>query len=174
MTNPIEQAAAKAMGAVKAVKAGFNGLRGVFLHLAEEHGEVAALMKRVSKSTDAKVRAEHYPQIRGELLAHERGEVAEVYSVLSQYETTRGLVQTHNQEAKQLEAALAAVDALDFASPGWGAAFEHVFALVQQHVEEEEKDFFPRAQEVISEEESKTLLQRYEVAKKVAKQRLQP
>lgn len=50
MANSIEQFSAKAAGTMNAVKAGFNGLRGVFLHLAEEHGEVGALMKRVSKS----------------------------------------------------------------------------------------------------------------------------
>ena len=48
MANPIENVAAKAMGTVKAVKAGFNGLRGVFLHLAQEHGEVGELMRHVA------------------------------------------------------------------------------------------------------------------------------
>ena len=174
MANSIEQIEAKAMGTAKAVKAGFNGLRGVFLHLAEEHGEVGALMKRVSKSADAQVRREHYPQIRAELLSHERGELAEVYSMLSKYLDTRALAAAHNAEAQQLEEAIAAVDALDFASPGWGPAFERVFAMVQQHVAEEENDFFPKAQAVLGEGESKALLERYEAAKKSAKQALKP
>jgi len=33
MPNTIDQLGVKAAGTVKAVKAGFNGLRGVFLHL---------------------------------------------------------------------------------------------------------------------------------------------
>jgi hemerythrin superfamily protein len=171
MANPIEQIASKTMGTAHAVKAGFKGLRGVFLHLAEEHGEVGALMSRVSKSLDPDVRREHYPQIRSELLAHERGEVEAVYSVLSQRVETRDLSRAHNQEASQLEYAIAAVDVLDFANPGWGAAFDHLFALVQQHVTEEEDDFFPRAQAVIGEDQAKALLDRYEAAKKSAKQR---
>ena len=157
------------MGTVNAVKAGFNGLRGVFLHLAEEHGEVASLMKRIDKSTDAQGRREHWSQIRAELLSHERAEVAEVYPALRGFDSTRELVVIHDQEARQLEAAIAAVDACDPSSEAWGSAFKHVFALVQQHVEEEESDFFPKAQEVLGEEESKALLQRYEAAKKSAK-----
>jgi len=166
MANPIEQIATKAMGTVKAVSAGFKGLRGVFLHLAEEHGEVGALMKRVSKSTDAKVRREHFPHIRAELLSHEKGELAEVYGVLANYEQLRGVVLKHNDEAHTLEKAIADVDAQDYASAEWGESFERLFKLVQAHVEEEENDFFVKAQEVIDEDESKEILVRYEAAKK--------
>jgi hemerythrin superfamily protein len=173
MANPIEQIASKAMGTVKAVAAGFKGLRGVFLHLAEEHGEVAALMKRVSKTTDAQVRREHFPHIRAELLSHEKGELAEVYGVLANYEQLRGVVLEHNAEAHALEKAIADVDAQNFASEEWGASFNRLYELVKAHVEAEENDFFPKAQEVIDEEESKQILTRYESAKSSIKQLVQ-
>jgi Hemerythrin HHE cation binding domain len=173
MANQMAEVESKAVGTAHAVKAGFKGLRGVFLHLAQEHGEVGALMKHVAKSDDASVRRAEYPKIRAELLSHERGEMAEVYSALSKRDETRSIVSAHNQEAKQLEAAIAAVDALGFGESGWGSAFDRLFALVQQHVAEEENDFFPRAQEVISEDQSKALLERYENAKKAAKSEVQ-
>jgi hemerythrin superfamily protein len=173
MANPIEQMTTKAMGTVKAVAAGFKGLRGVFLHLAEEHGEVGALMKRVSKSSDAQVRREHFPHIRAELLSHEKGELAEVYSLLANFEQLRDVVLKHNDEAHSLEKAIADVDAQDFASEEWGSSFARLFALVQAHVEEEENDFFPKAQQVIDEDESKQVLERYEAAKKAVMQRVQ-
>ena len=169
MANPIDQIEAKTMGAAHAVKAGFNGLRGVFLHLAQEHGEVGTLMKRVDKSRDPEMRREHYPHIRAELLSHERGEVAEVYSVLAAFDATRDIVATHQREALQLEAAIAAVDDQDFASAEWGHAFGRLLALVEQHVEEEETQFFPKAQDVIDEDESKAILKRYEAVKQAAK-----
>jgi hypothetical protein len=170
MANSIEQIATKAMGTVSAVAAGFKGLRGVFLHLAEEHGEVASLMKRVSKATDAQVRRQHFPHIRAELLSHEKGELAEVYAVLANYEQLRSVVLEHNAQAHALEKAIADVDAQDFASEEWGASFNRLFELVKTHVEEEENDFFPKAQELIDEEESKQILQRYEEAKNSIKQ----
>ena len=172
MSNTIEQLSAKAAGTVKAVKAGFNGLRGVFLHLAEEHGEVGALMKQLRKSTDVEARRAHFRKIRAELLAHERAELAEVYPPLTHHDSTRELVVLHNQEATQLEAAIRAVDAVDPGSDAWGQAFERLFALVQQHVEEEEKDFFPKAQAAIGDEATEALLTRYEAAKTAAKQQL--
>src|SRR4051812_4614142 len=149
MADSIDQIASKVMGTVKAATAGFKGLRGVFLHLAEEHGEVGALMKHVSKSKDPQVRREHFPHIRAELLSHEKGELAEVYGVLANYEELRTIVLEHNDEAHTLEKAIADVDAQDFASPEWGESFERLLALVQAHVEQEEADFFPRAQQVI-------------------------
>ncbi len=170
MANSLEQMQAKAVGTAKAVKAGFNGLRGVFLHLAEEHGEVGALMKRVSKSADPKERAELYPQIRAELLSHERGELAEVYPLLSEHVATRDIAAAHSAEAQQLEHAIHSVDQHEFSSPEWGPAFEHLFQLVQQHVAEEENDFFPKAQAILGEGEAKAMLDRYEAAKKSAKQ----
>lgn len=170
MANSLEQMEAKAIGAAKAVKAGFNGLRGVFLHLAEEHGEVGALMKRLSKSSDPKERGELYPKIRTELLSHERGELAEVYPMLSERVATRNIAAAHNVEAQQLEHAIREVDLLDFASPEWGPAFERLFRMVERHVSEEENDFFPKAQAVLGEGESKAMLDRYETAKKAAKQ----
>ncbi len=173
MSNPIEDIAAKAMGTVKAVSAGFKGLRGVFLHLAEEHGEVGALMKRLSKSSDAQVRREHFPHIRAELLSHEKGELAEVYSLLANYEQMREVVVKHNDEAHTLEKAIAEVDAQDYSSEEWGLSFNRLFSLVQSHVEEEENDFFPRAQQVVDEAESKQILERYEAAKKAVKQHVQ-
>ena len=172
MANTIEEVTSKAMGTVKAVTAGFKGLRGVFLHLAEEHGEVAALMKRVSKADDAQVRREHFPHIRAELLSHEKGELAEVYGVLANFERMRSTVLAHNEQAHTLEKAIADVDAQDFASEEWGHSFRRLFELVKAHVEEEENDFFPKAQEVIDEEESKQILERYEAAKKAIRQRV--
>ncbi|MEI9937527.1 MAG: hemerythrin domain-containing protein [Pseudomonadota bacterium] len=173
MANRIEEIATKVIGTVKAVEAGFKGLRGVFLHLAEEHGEVGALMTRVSKTTDPQVRRAHFPHIRAELLSHEKGELAEVYGVLANYEQLRGVVLKHNDEAHTLEKAIADVDAIDFASEEWPTSFNRLFALVQAHVEEEENEFFPQAQQVIDEEESKQILTRYEAAKKSVKRHVQ-
>ncbi|HKO50370.1 MAG TPA: hemerythrin domain-containing protein [Polyangiaceae bacterium] len=172
MPNSIEQLSVKAAGTVKAVKAGFNGLRGVFLHLAEEHGEVGAMMKLVSKSKDAQFRREHYSKIRIELLSHERAELAEVYPPLRQQDGTLELAVLHEQEATQIESAVGAVDALDPTTEAWGLAFARLFALVQQHVEEEERDFFPAAQAAIGEPAAEALLKRYEAAKTAGKRQI--
>ena len=166
MANPIDRIESKLAGTVKAVPAGFKGQRGVFLHLAEEHREVEALMQHLRQTTDPQVRREHFPHIRAELLSHEKGELSEVYVVLANYEQLRSVVLQHNQEAHTLEKAIADVDAIAFASEEWDTSFARLFALVQAHAEEEENDFFPKAQGLIDEDESKEILTRYEAAKK--------
>jgi len=166
MPNTTQSAASKAMGAIKDVKATFKGLTGVFKHLMEEHGKVAALLKRVKGSSDVQLRSELYPDIRKELLAHEKGEMAVVYPVLAEFAETEGITAQHNIEARELESAIAAVDALAFDDPSWEPAFTRLAELVEQHVDEEESDFFPKAQSVIGENEAKALLPRFEAAKK--------
>ena len=165
MPTAIESTGSKLMGAAKEIKATFKGLTGVFKHLMEEHGKVSALLKRVKSSSDEATRAELYPTIRKELLAHEKGEVVAVYPALARFAETTPMVAEHDREAKELQAAIAAVDALAFNDANWGLAFERLVILVESHVKQEEDEFFPRAQEVIGEEAAKALLPRFEQAK---------
>src|SRR5437868_2871676 len=113
MPNSLEKAASKTMGTVKGAKATLKGLSGVFKKLMQEHGEVAALMERVSMSSEDSVRRELYPTIRKELLAHEKGELKAVYPVLGQYAETVDIAETHAREASELEAAIKTLDVLD-------------------------------------------------------------
>ncbi len=167
MPNSVESTGSKVMGAAKDVKATFKGLTGVFKHLMEEHGKVGALLKRVKSSSDENVRAELYPTIRQELKAHEKGELIAVYPVLAQFSETSGIAAEHNREAQELDAAIAAVDALSFDDERWASTFAQLVKLVEAHVQEEESEFFPKAQEVIGEDEAKALLPRFEKAKYV-------
>jgi hypothetical protein len=168
MPSSFEEAASKTMGTIKAVKATVKGLSGVFKKLMQEHGEVSALMKRVSLSSDESVRRELYPTIRKELLSHEKGELSAVYPVLSQHAETLEIAEEHAREASELDAAIKALDTLDLAGADWAPAFEHLFMLVKRHVDEEESKFFPKAQETIGEQQAKALESRYEAAKDAA------
>jgi hypothetical protein len=165
MPNAIESTGAKVMGAVKDVKATFKGLTGVFKHLMEEHGKVGALLSRVKSSSDVSLRAELYPTIRKELKAHEKGELTAVYPVLANFVETSSIATEHQREADDLDAAIAAVDALSFDDAKWASTFEELAALVEAHVEQEETDFFPKAQKVIGDDEAEALLPRFEAAK---------
>jgi hypothetical protein len=154
------------MGAFKDVKATLKGLTGVFKHLMEEHGKVGALIKRVGMTSDASVRAQLYPTIRSELLAHETGELKAVYPVLVQYPETTAIAEQHAREATELKAAIGEVDQFSMGDPGWGPAFERLAKLVEKHVDEEESDFFPKAQKVLGDEIAKQLLPAFEAAKR--------
>lgn len=166
MPNRMEKVASETMGALKDVKATLKGLSGVFKHLMEEHGKVGAFIKRVGATTEQSVRAELYPTIRSELLAHEAGELKAVYPVLAEYPETKNIAEAHAREASELKTVIAELDQLSFSDGAWGPTFKRLAALVQKHVEQEESDYFPRAQKAIGDERAKALLPLFETAKR--------
>jgi hypothetical protein len=167
MPNPVEQFGAKAMGAIKKGKAAIEGLNGVFRKLAQEHGEVSALLLRVKASSDPAVRAELYPKIRAELLSHEKGEITVVYPALREYPQTIEIANLHDREASQLKNMLQTLDATDYDSPDWDTQFGALVDIVQRHVAEEEQEFFPKGQEVLGDRVD-SLQQRFEEVKEAA------
>jgi hemerythrin superfamily protein len=170
MTNPIEKAASQVMGVVESTKARVSGLTGVFQHLAREHGEVTALLIRVKLSSDPKVRAELFPQIRKELLSHEKGELAVVYPAFRGYSELEKYASQHDREATSLEETIKGLSSLAYTDPSWGERFTTLVELVSAHVKEEEGEFFPAAERILGRESAARLLPRFEEAKARAPQ----
>jgi hemerythrin superfamily protein len=172
MPNPLQEIASKTMGAVKATQATFEGLTGVFRHLAREHGEVAVMIKRLKGNSDLEARRDLYPEIRRQLLSHEKAELSEVYPSLSAFEETRHIAAEHAADAGRLEAAIKTLDDMAYEDVTWPAAFDRLATLVEQHVTEEEDVYFPIAQNVLGEEQAKILQSRFEATKSAVLDRL--
>lgn len=165
MVGTPEKIASKAMGGIKAAKATVEGLTGVFRHLAQEHGEVTALLLRVKTSSDPKVRIELFPTIRKELLSHEHGELEVVYPAMEPHDELKPMVAQHRQEAAQLEKMLEQLVALDYQDEAWMTTFSSMVDIIQRHTQEEENQIFPAAQKVLGDDEAEALLPRFEAAK---------
>lgn len=164
MPTPMDSMMSKGSGVASAVDARVHGLVGVFKTLAEQHGEVGALLKRVQ--SNASKRADLWPKIRQELLSHEKGELREVYPVLREYAETRGMADEHETEAAELSAIVDRLDATVLASPEWGALFDELVDMVMKHVDEEENEIFPTAMKAIGAERAKELEPRFLQAKR--------
>jgi hemerythrin superfamily protein len=171
MTTKVEELASKVVGTAKAAKAALEGLTGVFRHLAKEHGEVSALLLRLKASSDPDVRRELWPTIRRELLAHERGEIKELYPILRSNSQTEEMANEHDRDAGELDRAIEAVTAAAVDSANWSSALDVLVERVQQHVHQEEDEYFPTAQRVFKDRASE-LLERYEHAKAEAMREL--
>jgi hemerythrin superfamily protein len=152
----------KGAGMMKGVKARLEGLTGVFKTLAEQHGEVAAMLKRLQSKPEKK--AELWPDIRRELLSHERGEMREVYPVLRQHVQTRALAEHHDQEAAEMERLIERIDSS--MADDWRPLFNQLVDAVIHHANQEENEIFPRAQEAIGDKAAKDLEPRFLAAKK--------
>jgi Hemerythrin HHE cation binding domain len=165
MVTATQKIASQVMGGMKATKATLEGLTGVFRKLAQEHGEVTALLLRVKASADPKLRAELFPVIRKELLGHERGETEVVYAALEIPAETQAIVAQHRQEAVELEKLLDQLTTLDYADEMWATTFAAMVDTVQRHVAEEEGEFFPAGQRVLGSDVAEQLQARYEDVK---------
>ena len=164
MPNRIDSMLSHGMGKVKAVKARLSGLVGVFKTLAEQHGEVTALLER-ARTSDEKF-TELWPTNRRELLSHEKAEMREVYPVLRARDATRQLAEHHDAEAAKLEQLIANVDELAVASPARRELFQQLIDTVMEHAREEETDIFPKAQEAIGKSQAEALNAKFLGAKR--------
>src|SRR5437868_13707052 len=164
MPHRMDSIISKGAGKVKGVIARLDGLVGVFKTLAGQHGEVVALMKKLQDKPEKK--SELWPDIRRELLSHERGELREVYPVLRLRPETADLADQHALEASELEGLIDQIDAA--ADRGWTLIFDDLVEAVTQHAEEEEKRIFPKAQKVIGDKMARELEPKFLAAKKQA------
>lgn len=163
MANRLDHVVSKGVGKVKAAKARMSGLVGVFKVLAEEHGQVAALLER-AKTSDDKL-AQLWPQIRRELLSHEMAEIREIYPVVRTHAELREIADHHDREAAQLEELIAAIQEMAIGSPERHTAYNHLVDEVLRHAREEEHTIFPKVQQAIGKPTAEGLEAKFLVAK---------
>jgi len=151
MATPGEETASQAVGRVEPAELTPPGLAttdldGVLKHLMEEHGGVFALIKRLGTRSDQQLPRELEPGVRAELLSSELGEMAALYAALREIVQSELSADNH-EDPTELADAVAALGAINPGSPEWGPAFLHVSELVEARVVQEEKAFFPKADE---------------------------
>jgi iron-sulfur cluster repair protein YtfE (RIC family) len=171
MTNKAEELASKVVGTAKAAKATLEGLNGVFRHLAREHGEVSTLLMRLKMSSDPDTRRELWPTIRRELLSHEQGEMKVVYPAFRQNPETQAMAEEHDQDAEGLEETIDELTGIAVDSDQWQPTLERLIAQVQEHVRDEEEEYFPIADRAFK-DRSDEMLTRFEQAKAEAMRQL--
>jgi hypothetical protein len=161
----MEKAASKALGAAKATKARVEGVTGIFEQLTREHGEVIALLERVRMSSELEVREGLMPQIKAELLSHEKGEASDLYPVFRLHEDLEDFAEEHGTDVEQLEEAIAQLSALRYEDELWPSRFDDLYDLVIRHTREEEGEYFPAASHVLGRDQSEEILRRYQITK---------
>jgi Hemerythrin HHE cation binding domain len=169
MTNRIEKGietiASEVMGVVKLAKGRVAGLTGVFAHLAREHGKVMGLLLRLKASSNPKLRAELFPVIRAELLAHEMGELAAVYPRFANHPELAVFAPRHERDANELEILVARLSSTTYDDPRWNDRLATLIAAVSRHATQEDEGFFPLASRVFGREISRAMLDEFEAAK---------
>ncbi len=161
--------AGKAAGKAKSIGKALQGYTGIFRRLAEEHQEVAMMLKRVATSDD---RRELFATIRKELLSHAKAEEKEFYTILRDQPETSALVEHSLEEHQEVERMLDELNTSDVASESWTRGIEELRASVEDHVKEEEQDLFPRARDVLGDDVAKNIEFNYDSTKKAEMARI--
>ena len=119
MPNSVENMAAKAAGKAAGLRARAQGLVGVFNVLAQQHKEAASLLMRAKQADHPDQRRELWSAVRRELICHERAELGTVYPVIEENPLSADISREHAEGARELESAIAAIDALGYESARW-------------------------------------------------------
>lgn len=137
-----------------------RALVGVFQTLVNEHRKAAELMQRIVHQS-AESRQQAWPILRRQLLSHDRAEELEVYAALEGYDGARDILEHHKLEAAELEGAINELDAVDYESDQWMAKLSDIVALFEDHVRDEETEYFFRMQQLLGEDRARELHERF-------------
>jgi len=147
-------------------------LTGVFEMLVEQHRRALELLRRAGSVSNPSTRRQHWAEARRSLISHERAEEQVVYAMLEGRDDAQSLLEQHGDQAVELELALADLEATDADSEEWIWRLRDVMALVDDHVRDEENDFFPRAQRLLGENRARELEDPYRNAQREVMQAL--
>jgi hemerythrin-like domain-containing protein len=140
-----------------------------FKLLKADHEKVAELFERM-ESASGKAKLNVFKQIKTELELHAHIEEKIFYPALEKPSETHDLTLEAYEEHNQVKKLLTELGRARTANDEWEAKAKVLQENVEHHVEEEENELFPKADQVLGDEEIEDLGQRME-AEKARKQR---
>jgi hemerythrin superfamily protein len=137
----------------------------VFKLLKKDHREVKTLFKKCAEASSSKAREKLFQQIAQELTMHTQLEEEIFYPRLRQEEK---LEETIGEAYEEHHVAKLLIQELSEMSPDeerWDAKLTVLQEMVEHHVQDEEKELFPKAERALGKDEAKTLGKQVEAAK---------
>ena len=138
--------------------------------IKKDHRTVEDLFKKM-KETSAravKSREQLFEKIRTEFEVHAQAEEKAVYPALKKLEGTKDRVGEAVSEHNEARKLIRAMARMDKASEEWLEKCEELEQNIQHHVEEEENEIIPAAQEEMDEEKADELLEKFKSVKQQA------
>ena len=119
--------------------------------LRQDHQKVKRLFERLDETADGatKSRARLFAELKQELELHSDVEEAHFYPALQRHEETQDLVEEALEEHEEVKKVLEELDQSDPEEESWSEQIIELQEDVENHVEEEETELFPKAQRVL-------------------------
>lgn len=137
-----------------------------FASLKADHQKVATLFSQAETAQTDQQKQQLFEQIRTELEIHTEIEETVLYPTLQEYEELVEHVREAFEEHRQVKTLLQEIGRLTDGSEKFDAKLKVMKENVEHHVEEEENELFPKAQQILSQDELSELEQELETARK--------
>ncbi|MBU0823023.1 MAG: hemerythrin domain-containing protein [Alphaproteobacteria bacterium] len=138
----------------------------IFARLKADHDRHRKLLDQIDETKgDSPEREKLFEAFRVEVTAHAASEEMSLYATMLAKPDLRDDAQHSVSEHKEIEDFLTELYEMDFASTGWLTRFRTMKDRYLHHIEEEEEEMFPEAEEGLSEAKKKELLAIFEKEK---------
>jgi iron-sulfur cluster repair protein YtfE (RIC family) len=135
--------------------------------LKNDHEKVAGILERLDQTTERalKTREDQFARLKEELDTHSYIEETIFYPALSDDNRTHALTLSAYEEHKVIKGLLDEMEVIPVDTEQWTAKFKVLKTSVEQHVQEEEKEIFPQARQVLGKARLDELGEELEAAK---------
>lgn len=138
----------------------------IFARLKADHDRHRKLLTQIDETKgDSPEREKLFEAFRIEVTAHAASEEMSLYATMLGKPDLRDDAQHSVSEHKEIDDLLTELYEMDFASTGWLTRFRTMKDRYLHHIEEEEEEMFPEAEEGLSEAKKKELLAIFEKEK---------
>lgn len=133
----------------------------IYTELTQEHEEMKTMMESISQSYDKKT----FEQFASELKSHSKAEEQTFYKRVQDEQATHELVLEGIEEHHVAELILRELMDNEGGTEKWMAKFKVLQENVEHHIEEEEGQLFPKAQQIVQGQQAEQLAEEFESRK---------
>lgn len=146
----------------------------IYDSLKQDHQSVRHIFDEMvnTSDADASLRTQLFNRLKVELLAHSRAEEKLLYPQLERHRSSHDLALESEEEHHAAESMLRELERTDVRDEHWKAKAKVLREMVLHHVEEEEHNLFPKAHELLGEDQEQQLARQFEDQKQVEQHRI--
>ena len=123
--------------------------------LKDDHDRVKGMLEKLDATTERaeKTRTEMLQTLKHELTIHETIEEEILYPALKEFAKTKDIALEGYEEHHVVDGIMSELEATPVDDETWGAKLTVMKENLEHHIEEEEGEMFPKARQVMEEDE---------------------
>lgn len=133
----------------------------IYTELKQEHDEMKTMMESISQRYDEKT----FEQFASEIKSHSKAEEQTFYRSIQDEQSTHELVLEGIEEHHVADLILGELTSNEGGTEQWMAKFKVLQENVEHHIEEEEGQMFPKAQQLVKGQQAEQLAEEFESRK---------